>query len=225
VLRTQGRTGGRLAAFGPQKPSFAILVLCLGMLMLAGCGPEWESDPDVEGARIACAGLRRVEHTTCITWEAVARQNPDVCHLSGLALDSACLQAVYRAASNPAICVRVYHSATAEECRTWYADQSTEPKAVGERRRPQGEFLEVCAQTTVRDLVKFRRILASGEDSFADLCGQLGRPDWTTGSGLIIFIYRLADGSEVWLGFGGLQELNYAIQVKPDGQKVDLLAQ
>jgi len=214
-----------LAECSPAKFLPVIFILCLGLLALTGCGPEWETDPDVTGARIACAGLRRAEHTTCVTWEAVARQNPDVCHLSGLALDSTCLQEVYRAAGDPGICARIYRNATAHECRTWYANQSTEPKALGERWQPQGEFLEGCAQRTVRDPAEFERLLTSGEDSFAALCQQLGRPDWTTGSGLIIFVYELADGSEAWLGFGGLQELNYAIQVKPDGQKVDLLAQ
>ncbi len=38
---------------------------------------------------------------------------------------------------------------------------------------------------------------------------QLGRPARETGSGLAIDVYRLADGSEVWLGYAGVKGLSY----------------
>jgi hypothetical protein len=200
-----------------------LVVLVGGLLLVASCGPEWELDPDVQGARTACAGLRRKEHTTCVEQEAVARLNPDVCHLAGIAVDSACLQAVYEAADDPGICDRVYLQGAASNCRAWYADRTPEPR-LGERWRPRGEYLDDCTPGTERSLAAFEEALATEEPSFLQLCQQVGRPDWQTGSGLIIFIYELDDGSEVWLGFGGLESLNYAIQVLRDGQKVDLLA-
>jgi hypothetical protein len=218
-----------MSAFARSKLASLSAVLCFCLLVCAGCGPEWESDPDVERARVACAGLRRREHTTCVLWEAVARQNPYVCHLSGLGLDSVCLREVYQTAADPAVCDRVYVNSTAAECRSWYAEHQTESGGPGDgsneldRRQPRGDFLEACATTTIRELAGFRQALGTGEQAFGPICKQLGQPDWITGSGLIIFIYELADGSEVWLGFAGLQELSYAIQVTPGGEKIDLL--
>jgi len=199
------------------------LVWLAGLAALAGCGPEWENDPDVQGARIACAGLRKGEHFYCVEQEAVARLSPNVCRLAGIALDGVCLQSVYETAGDPAICEQIYLRAVVPNCQAWYAQRTSQPGALGERRRPQGDYLSGCSLETARTLAAFKVALAVGERSFAGLCQMLGRPDWQTGSGLIIFVYELAGGSEVRLGFGGLHQLNYAFLVAPGGERTDLL--
>lgn len=102
--------------------------------------------------------------------------------------------------------------------------READPALLGERRKPAGDVVDGCAPATARELAAFVEALATGGRSFGKLCARLGPPDWETGSGLIIMIYELDDGSEVWLGFGGLQSLNYAFQVAPDGQRTDLLS-
>ena len=78
-----------------------------------------------------------------------------------------------------------------------------------------------CAQETARDLSAYEELAA--DMSFEEVCHQVGLPDWETGSGLAILIYQLEDGSEVWLGFPGLQgELMYAIHVERDGSQTAL---
>jgi hypothetical protein len=49
-----------------------------------------------------------------------------------------------------------------------------------------------------------------------------GKPDGITGSGLIIYVYRLSDGRELWLGFPGYQPILYAKVKSPDGKLADL---
>jgi hypothetical protein len=202
-----------------------LLILTLSLLVIPGCGPVWEDDADVKGARIACAGLRKAEHNECVEREAVARINPDVCHLAGIAVDDACLQAVYRAAGDPAICDRIYLRGALANCQAWYAGHTAEPRQLGTRQQPVGEHLSDCAPDTARSLPPFEQALAEEEQSFATLCQHIGRPDWQTGSGLIIYIYELEDGSEVWLGFANLNQLAYAILRTAGEQQVDLLAE
>lgn len=49
-----------------------------------------------------------------------------------------------------------------------------------------------------------------------------GKPDGITGSGLLIYVYRLSDGRALWLGFPGYQPIFYAKVRSPDGKDVDL---
>lgn len=49
-----------------------------------------------------------------------------------------------------------------------------------------------------------------------------GSPDEVTGSGLIIYIYRLNDGQSVWLGFPGKSPISYAQVHDQDGAATDL---
>lgn len=206
-----------------ERLALHLLVWLAGLAALTSCGPEWENDPDVQGARIACAGLRLGEHFSCVEREAVARLSPNVCRLAGIAIDDVCLRAVYETAGDPAICDQIYLRGVAPNCQAWYAGRTPQPGVLGERRRPQGDYLKGCSPETARMLAAFEEALASGERSFAGLCQKLGRPDWQTGSGLIIFVYELADGSEAWLGFGGLHQLNYVLVVAPGGERTDLL--
>jgi hypothetical protein len=56
----------------------------------------------------------------------------------------------------------------------------------------------------------------------ADAERTLGRPDSTAGSGLIIYLYRIDEGRELWLGFPGFAPIAYAKVRDPNGGFTDL---
>ncbi|MGD8466059.1 MAG: hypothetical protein PVI09_19545 [Anaerolineae bacterium] len=97
-----------------------LIVGLLSIPLVACAGPAWESHPDVQQARIACAGLRRAEHLDCIEEQAVASLNPAVCHLVAASLDTLCLRAVYEAAGDAAICEQIYLPEVKEACQAWF---------------------------------------------------------------------------------------------------------
>lgn len=100
-------------------------ILILLLLILPGCqAPAWEDDPDVQTARIACAGLRKTEHYDCVEERAVARLNPNICRLALAGLDEFCLRTLYEAAEDAAICDQMYLAQVEESCRAWYAERS-----------------------------------------------------------------------------------------------------
>jgi hypothetical protein len=89
---------------------------------LTACGPQaWEQDPAVRAAQKACKGPDRGERYNCIERHAVKTLNPDVCRLVGIWIDDMCLQAVYEAASDPAICQQLYLEGVRPTCRAYYA--------------------------------------------------------------------------------------------------------
>jgi hypothetical protein len=51
---------------------------------------------------------------------------------------------------------------------------------------------------------------------------QFGPPDEETGSGLRIYVYRLDDNRELWLGFPGDAAITYARVKSADGSMTDL---
>jgi hypothetical protein len=51
---------------------------------------------------------------------------------------------------------------------------------------------------------------------------QFGSPDEITGSGLLIYKYRLGDGPTLWLGFPGEAAIVYARLESKDGTFSDL---
>ena len=51
---------------------------------------------------------------------------------------------------------------------------------------------------------------------------QFGAPDEVTGSGLIIYKYRVAGGQTLWLGFPGYAAITYARLEAKDGSVTDL---
>ena len=51
---------------------------------------------------------------------------------------------------------------------------------------------------------------------------RLGAPDVETGSGLIIYRYRLQSGDTLSLGFPGYAPITYAQLVRVDGTRADL---
>jgi hypothetical protein len=92
------------------------------VLCLTACGAEaWERDPEVRAAKKACKQLDERARTTCIEGHAVETLNPDVCHLAGIWIDDMCLQAVYEAAGDPAICDQLYLEGVRPACRAYYA--------------------------------------------------------------------------------------------------------
>jgi hypothetical protein len=92
------------------------------VLCLTACRPEpWERDPDVEAAKKACKVLDQGEDYDCVERHAVETLNPDVCRLVGIWIDDMCLQAVYEAADDPAICERLYLEGVRPTCRAYYA--------------------------------------------------------------------------------------------------------
>jgi hypothetical protein len=99
-------------------PWFNLLVL---LVLLAGCAPQpWKQDPDVQAAKQDCAGLPQGEHYACIERHAMTSLNPEVCRLASVWVDNACLQAVYQAADDPAICDRLYLKGVRPTCRAYY---------------------------------------------------------------------------------------------------------
>ncbi len=94
-------------------------------LLLAACGPEaWELDPAVQAAKQACKQPGEGERYTCIERHAVENLNPDVCRLAGIWIDDLCLQAVYEAANDPAICEQLYLEGVQPNCRAYYSEEA-----------------------------------------------------------------------------------------------------
>jgi len=56
----------------------------------------------------------------CIERHAVASLNPDVCRLASVWVDDACLQSIYQAADDPAICDQLYLKGVRPTCRAYY---------------------------------------------------------------------------------------------------------
>jgi hypothetical protein len=101
-----------------RHPWFNLLIL---LILLAGCAPQpWKQNPDVQAAKRDCADLPQGEHYACIERHAVASLNPEVCHLAGIWVDDMCLQAVYEATDDQAICDRLYRPGVVKTCRAYY---------------------------------------------------------------------------------------------------------
>jgi hypothetical protein len=101
-----------------------LLVSIALALLLAGCAPLQPGarpDPAVQAARRACASLPEAERYGCIEQQAVQALDPEICRLAGVAIDDACLQAVYQAADDPSICERLYLRGVRPTCRAYYA--------------------------------------------------------------------------------------------------------
>ncbi len=104
---------------GVRSLGTVLLILVLALLLVA-CGPEaWEQDPDVRAASRECG-----KEYDCIERHAVETLNPEVCRLAGIAIDDMCLQAVYEAADDPAICGRIYLQGVRPNCQAYYADRA-----------------------------------------------------------------------------------------------------
>ncbi len=103
------------------RGSSAILLVLLPALALAACEPAtWKQDPSVQAAKRACKGLDEGERYDCVEHHAVESLNPDICRLAGIWIDDMCLQAVYEAADDPAICEQLYLEGVRPTCRAYY---------------------------------------------------------------------------------------------------------
>jgi len=77
------------------------------------------------------------------------------------------------------------------------------------------------APPTARDIDRFKHITATM--SMEDVVRICGVPDQETGSGIHIFIYKLDDSSEIWIGTGDLKKLLYIKRRFSDGRSEDML--
>jgi hypothetical protein len=107
-----------------------LATLIVPVVLLAGCVPlpAPGSTPELATARLACAGLPDMERTQCVVDRATEALNPEICRLLGIAVDDMCLQAVYEAADDPAICDRLYLEGIRPTCRAYYADPRRVPR-------------------------------------------------------------------------------------------------
>lgn len=113
-----------------QKPMWRILLLAVLLILivvlvtlfsLVRNRPAWRDDSDVQQAEAACYSLDEAERYACIEQQAVASLNPDVCRLANKFIDDMCLQMVYEAADDPAICEQLYLESVRPNCEAFYA--------------------------------------------------------------------------------------------------------
>lgn len=103
-----------------------MLWLAAGVLAACRDGSAWRSDPAITAAREACQSHYGVDYD-CIERQAVAALDPNICRLAGIYIDDMCLQMVYEAADDPAICDRVYLQGVVSNCRAYYARYTSAP--------------------------------------------------------------------------------------------------
>lgn len=104
------------------RRTWCVLLLISLAALLAACGAEaWERDPQVQAARRACRQLGKAADYDCVERYAVETLNPDICRLAGIWIDDMCLQAVYEAADDPAICEQLYLGGVRPTCRAYYS--------------------------------------------------------------------------------------------------------
>ncbi len=98
-------------------------VTAVFLIFLTACTdhPAWRDDSDVQQAEAACHSLDEAERYACIEQQAVASLNPDVCRLANKFIDDMCLQMVYEAADDPAICEQLYLESVRPNCEAFYA--------------------------------------------------------------------------------------------------------
>jgi hypothetical protein len=102
-----------------------VLAILGSFWLLPACGHEpWQRDRDVQAADQSCEGLDEGDPYACIERHAVETLNPDVCRLAGIWIDDLCLQAVYEAAGDPAICDQLYLEGVRPTCRAYYAQRT-----------------------------------------------------------------------------------------------------
>ncbi len=81
----------------------------------------------MQAAQEACGGIPKADRFACIEQQAVASLDSEVCRLLGIAVDDACLQSVYEAANDPAICDRLYLPGIVPTCKAYYATPNRAP--------------------------------------------------------------------------------------------------
>ena len=74
-------------------------------------------------------------------------------------------------------------------------------------------------QAAIHDSCQFATI--SNETTRASVMDQFGQPDRVTGSGLSIDVYKVKDGSEVWVAWMGQGETERLLYVQHVGDVLD----
>ena len=112
------------------KRAVLLATLIVLVVLLTACVPlpAPGDAPDLAAAHSACNGLPDPERTQCVVDRATQALNPEICGLLGIAVDDMCLQAVYEAADDPAICERLYLEGIRPTCRAYYADPQRVPR-------------------------------------------------------------------------------------------------
>lgn len=152
---------------------FVAVAMLAGLALLAaGCSarpPLQSANPQVQAARQACQDTPDEARYACIEQQAIATLDPDICRLLGIAEDDACLQAVYEAADEPAICDRLYLPGIVPTCQAYYADPNHAPLML----TPTKEVWQAVSgswQFTFRSRIVFRRVsLCSFQCATTDL--------------------------------------------------------
>jgi hypothetical protein len=88
-------------------------------------------------------------------------------------------------------------------------------------------LMAACRADTMREAEPTRSLATVRAQLTKDLTpatarSRLGAPDEETGSGLIIYKYRLAGNQTLWLGFPGYAPITYAQLEAPDGTRSTL---
>ena len=106
------------------KPTPFLSILILLAVVLAACAPVAApgNDPALAAVRRACADLPDRGREQCIVDQAAQALNPEICRLLNIYIDDWCLQVVYEAADDPAICDRLYLPGIRPTCHAYYAD-------------------------------------------------------------------------------------------------------
>lgn len=76
------------------------------------------------------------------------------------------------------------------------------------------------AVTLDRSVQHFSAELTS-ETTFTTIVKKFGQPDLDRGSGIHIYVYRLSDSTEIWIGFS--EHILYMVHVDGQGQVIQQL--
>jgi Tol biopolymer transport system component len=178
-----------------KNPQIIILSIVL-VALLAACAPPPapENAPDLAAARRACAGLPDPEREQCIVDRAAQALNPEVCRLLSIAVDDMCLQVVFEAAADPAICDRLYLEGIRPTCRAYYADPQRLPRLLTPTPMPATAGLGTVAYVQGGDI--WLKRLPDDEPQRVTDDGVDGEPLWSPSGRWLAF--RKLD-SQLWL--------------------------
>ena len=174
-------------------------IVQLGLLVaisLAACAPVREpaSGPGVAAAQRACAGLPDGQREECIVDQAARTLNPEICRLLNIYIDDWCLQVVYEAADDPAICDRLYLEGIRPNCRDYYADPHHMPRVLTPTPMPAGVDLGTVAYVQNGDI--WLKRLPDGAPQRITDDGVNREPLWSPSGRWLAF--RKLD-SQLWL--------------------------
>lgn len=85
--------------------------------------PIIRSNPEVQRAKVTCQSS--AGHFDCVVEQAIQFENPNICALTSIFVDDACLDQVWRAVNDPAICDQLYLEPTRPNCAEYFQNQSS----------------------------------------------------------------------------------------------------